>query len=497
MKKKIVVIGSGFAGSTAAALLQKNQCEVILLEAAVEWGGCAGKFQRGQFLFPAGATLAMGLADQGIHGRINKYLDINVRSKRLDKAMDVTLDQKSLPYYTDRESFINMWYEKVPDEASKIEAFFREVWKTAVPLKKHMVHFPVLPPATFRETGSVLRGLSPSSVKLLPLLPFTLDYFVKKHDLAANRFFVEFINGVLMDSMQTTYQNCTLLMGCMALDIYHDGVWYVEGGLYKLIDSLIENFKYNGGSALKPRRALLIRESSKKDHLWEVEDHRGNVYQADDVVLNTPPANIKNLLAPHLYTQLNKKLIKRATSEVEWGTYTLYLAVKDIFPADAPLFEQIMLLNKSAGFDEGHFFVSLSSPTDRHRAPEGCRTLTVSTHINTKNWNHKTIYDQKAAAIEKVVITALEKKYPGFENAIIHFLSGGPRAWERFTNRSGGKVGGFPQTNDFSLWRALQHRTGIKGLWVCGDNIFPGAGSVGASSSGVHAARSILNKRIF
>ncbi|WP_147802157.1 phytoene desaturase family protein [Alkalicoccus halolimnae] len=497
MSKKIVVIGSGFAGSTAAAMLQKNQCEVTLLEAAAEWGGCSGKFQRGKFLFPVGATLAMGFAEQGIHGRINNYLNINVKSKRLDKVMDVTIEHESLPYYSDRETFINMWYEKVPDEASRIEAFFREVWKTAEPLKKHMVHFPVVPPGTFRETGSVLKGFTLSSLKLLPLLPFTLDYFVKKHDLTEHQLFVQFINGVLMDSMQTTYQNCTLLMGCMALDIYHDGVWYVEGGLYKLIESLIENFKFNGGNALKPRRATYIRKSSTNDYQWEVEDHRGNVYQADDVVINTPPANMKKLLSEPLYSQLNKKLKKRATLDVEWGTYTLYLAVKDIFPADAPLFEQIMLSNKSSSFDEDHFFVSLSSSTDRNRAPEGCRTITISTHINTKNWNYKEIYDQKAADIERAVINALEKKYPGFENALIHFLSGGPRAWERFTNRSGGKVGGFPQTNDFSLWRALQHRTGIKGLWVCGDNIFPGAGSVGASSSGVHAARSILNKRIF
>lgn len=57
---KIGVIGGGVAGLTAAALAQQKGYDVIVLEASREWGGCAGKFQRGDYLFPVGATLGMG-----------------------------------------------------------------------------------------------------------------------------------------------------------------------------------------------------------------------------------------------------------------------------------------------------------------------------------------------------------------------------------------------------------------------------------------------------
>ncbi|MHC8522235.1 FAD-dependent oxidoreductase [Rossellomorea sp. H39__3] len=62
---EIIIVGGGISGLTAAALLSKQGHAVTLLEGSREWGGCAGKFQRGKHLFPVGATLGMGLEEGG------------------------------------------------------------------------------------------------------------------------------------------------------------------------------------------------------------------------------------------------------------------------------------------------------------------------------------------------------------------------------------------------------------------------------------------------
>ncbi|TVP84153.1 MAG: FAD-dependent oxidoreductase [Alkalicoccus sp.] len=490
--KKIIVIGSGYGGVTAAALLQKSGCSVTLLEAAVEWGGCAGKFQRKKFVFPVGATLAMGLNNESIHGKINRFLGINLEAFRLSTVMDVTVDNETINYFSNKETFLQMWKKKLPASADKIEAFFREVWHLSTILQKHMKEFPVIYPHTYQETTALLRGMSWSSLRLLPLRNKSFKYMLDKHDLTEEYMLREFLDNVLMDSLQTTSDKCSLLMGAAALDIYHEDAWYIEGGHYRLIEKMIESIKDNGGQVLKPRKA---EDVQKKGKTWIVKDHRGNVHEADHVILNMPLSNAEGLLSEKDRLSLKKKLRHAASEREQWGAFSLYFGIKDVMGENAPLFQQFSAAANSWS-ESSHFFVSASAPEDRHRAPEGHRSLTISTHVDIKNWSTKEMYDQKSSNLKQQIKNRLEKAYPGFQDSVVYEITGGPSAWERFTSRKNGGVGGFPQIPGYALTNAVSHRSGIKGLWICGDTVFPGAGSIGAASSGVHTARSILKRRI-
>ena len=56
-KKKVVVIGSGFAGLSAACFMAKNGHEVTVLEKNSTAGGRARKFEADGFLFDMGPSL--------------------------------------------------------------------------------------------------------------------------------------------------------------------------------------------------------------------------------------------------------------------------------------------------------------------------------------------------------------------------------------------------------------------------------------------------------
>jgi len=83
---RIGVIGGGIAGLTAAALAQRHGNEVTVYEASREWGGCAGKFERGDYLFPAGATLGMGFEPGGLHDRVLRHLEETVPVRPLQEV---------------------------------------------------------------------------------------------------------------------------------------------------------------------------------------------------------------------------------------------------------------------------------------------------------------------------------------------------------------------------------------------------------------------------
>jgi phytoene dehydrogenase-like protein len=74
--RRVVVIGAGVGGLTAAAFLLKAGYGVTVLEAYVYPGGSVGTFFHKGFRFDAGATLAGGFAPGGPHTRVGEWLGL-------------------------------------------------------------------------------------------------------------------------------------------------------------------------------------------------------------------------------------------------------------------------------------------------------------------------------------------------------------------------------------------------------------------------------------
>lgn len=270
-----------------------------------------------------------------------------------------------------------------------------------------------------------------------------------------------------------------------------EGAFYVKGGLYQVAERLQTYIENHGGKAIKGREAVRIE---RKDNRWIIHDHRDNSYDAFHVVCNVPVQNLGTILDEDVYMKLTPKLRAKAKLP-QWGTYTMYLAVKEEdLPNNLSLFQQILLSEQGDMTEGEHIFVSISHPNDEMRAPKGYRTITASTHIELNKWQTKEAYDAKKTVMETKMIEGIKTVIPHIESAIYQ-ISGGPVAWERFTSRAQGGVGGFPQTLENALFNSLSHRSGVKGLWLCGDTIFPGAGTIGASVSGYHVFQSITEHK--
>ncbi len=85
------------------------------------------------------------------------------------------------------------------------------------------------------------------------------------------------------------------------------------------------------------------------------------------------------------------------------------------------------------------------------------------------------------------VLAAAEAALPGLAGAARLILPGTPVSFQRFTHRSRGWVGGFPQTN---LFRAWGPRLGPQ-LWLVGDSIFPGQSVLATALGGIRVAEAI------
>jgi phytoene dehydrogenase-like protein len=63
--KRIVIVGAGIGGLTAAAVLARAGLDVTVLEAGVYPGGCASTYFHQGYRFDAGATLSAGFYPGG------------------------------------------------------------------------------------------------------------------------------------------------------------------------------------------------------------------------------------------------------------------------------------------------------------------------------------------------------------------------------------------------------------------------------------------------
>ncbi len=101
-------------------------------------------------------------------------------------------------------------------------------------------------------------------------------------------------------------------------------------------------------------------------------------------------------------------------------------------------------------------------------------------------------YHTKKTEHEKRILNRLEVLWPGFNANLVHLESGSPRTFERFTLHSLGRVGGIPQTPSAANFNAQHHRTGIPGLLLAGETVFPGQGTIGVAVSGYNASRTAM-----
>jgi len=71
--QKIIVIGAGVAGLTAAALLAKSGASVRVFEHHNVPGGCASFYQRDGYRFDVGATLVTDLGREEFIGEFSTH----------------------------------------------------------------------------------------------------------------------------------------------------------------------------------------------------------------------------------------------------------------------------------------------------------------------------------------------------------------------------------------------------------------------------------------
>jgi len=484
----VVVIGAGFGGLATALRLAELGADVVVCETLRYPGGCASTFTRSGYQFEAGATLFSGLGDGQLFSRWNEQWDLGVRFDPLDPLVELRTKQWSLAIAAERDSLVRRFGELPGADREALGDFFRTQRRVADALWKLFEDPSLLPPL---NGGSILRHLS-RSMSYAPVLRWMgrpLSDVVSASGLAGWEPLRTYLDAVSQITVQASAAEAEAPFAMAAVDYFFRGTGHVHGGIGNLAWGLTKAIERAGGSVLLANRVHGLRREGGR---WRVDTRRGE-HRTETVVANVLPQSLGSMTQPQMNGELHDV---EESVESGWGAAMLYLAVgSDAVPG--PEARHLQLIDdEAAPFVEGnHVFCSISAADERKRAPDGQRTVTVSTHVPMHKLRGLPAEAQGTYVdnIQAKMRETIARRAPELLEHETFRMTASPRTFARFTGRHLGYVGGVPRRVGLKHYRprALWPRQAMPGLYLVGDSVLLGQSTLAVALGGVRTAEKI------
>ncbi len=491
--KKVVVIGAGIGGLTAAALLAHRGYRVRAFDQAIVPGGCASTFKRRGFTFDVGATQVAGLEPGGIHHQIFEELGIDLpEASECDPACAVFLPGENQP--------INVWRDPQKWKQERERQFpgsapFWDFMKAMFDFSwRFQQRDPVLPPRSPWDIWQLATALRPDTLLTVPFTFSTVGEILRGYELYKNRRLRTFLDMQLKLYSQTTADKTAVLYAATALGVSQapQGLFHLKGSMQVLSDRLAQSLQENGGELHMRHRAEAIAIENGKPTQVKITNRKGETWveAADHVVANVTVQNLVQLAKDNRMKGYKKRVDKLEPSS---GAFVIYLGVEQLaVPENCPPHLQFLYDYDGPIAENNSLFVSVSREGDG-RAPAGKATIIASSFTDVQQW-YDCDTDGYKAMKEKYTQEAISRLKDYFDlrpEHLVHVEAATPRSFETFTGREQGIVGGIGQRVPTFGPFGFATRTPVKNLWLVGDSTHPGEGTAGVSYSAMTAVRQI------
>lgn len=489
---RIVVVGAGIGGLTAAALLAHRGYRVLVLDQALVPGGCASTFRRKGFTFDVGATQVAGLEPGGIHHRIFSELEIDLpEASPCDPACAVYLPGETEPIQVWRDP--QRWQQERQRQFPGSEPFWQLLSDLFQASWEFQARDPILPPRNLWDLWQLTQAVRPKTLLTLPYTFSTVGQVLKGYGLEGDRRLKTFLDLQLKLYSQVNADETAMLYAATALGVSQEpqGLYHLKGSMQVLSDRLVQALERDGGQLLMRHTVEHIHTEAGQVKAVEIRNQKtGEVWveATDQVIANVTVQNLMKLLgdrAPSGYQHRVEKLPEAS------GAFVVYLGVDQAaIPAACPPHLQFLYDADGPIAENNSLFVSVSHPGDG-RAPAGKATIIASSFTDPTLWWQCQDYEALKRQYTEEAIARLGQFFTLNAETLVHQEAATPRTFARFTARDRGVVGGVGQRIPTFGPFGFANRTPVQQLWLVGDSTHPGEGTAGVSYSALTVVRQI------
>jgi phytoene dehydrogenase-like protein len=360
---------------------------------------------------------------------------------------------------------------------------------------------PRLPARGLGDLVHDLRILGPRGLLAAATSALTVQDVLNLLGLGRNAPFRAMIAMLLQDTAQAGPEIVPFANAAACLHAYRSGMSRPRGGMRALAEGIGRRFAELGGDL---RTATLVDrvetiasrprgggDDEGSGPGFVVLTRRRHRLLARQVAFNLPLDLAARLLDRPLSGRIARSERK---SRAAWSAFTGYLAIgRDAVPDETPLFHQVSQSYDRPLHDGNNVLISLSPVEDEGYGPPTVRVATLSTHTRPGDWEDldADAYRAKKADYETRLLAAMARALPDAPTALAHAEFASPRSFRRYTRRTAGAVGGAPVSRSNCNFLAVDPGVLGPGLWVVGDSVFPGQGTMATVLSAIRVVERI------
>jgi phytoene desaturase len=469
--KEVLIVGTGLGGLSTGLRLASRGYKITFVEKNAQPGGRLNQLKKEGFTFDVGPSFFSMpyefeelVKDCGIQMpfefvELDPLYTVSFRGRNQTYSLFKDIDRFSRQF-----DFVEPDFErKFRAYLKKCEALYNDTVDVVIKqnfdsvtdylmalVKVNPVHLPVLFKTFWQQTGVYFQ--SKEVRQIVSLIAFFLG--------------------------RTPFDTNAVYTLLSHIEFSHTGYYNVKGGMYTIVESLVEELKKFDVSF--HYQTEIVGFESDQEHITGLVDQHQKKWQADLYVINSDAAYFRGAVLKR--DQFSEAKLKKMSWTM--GYLTFYVGVKTKLPQLAHHnyflgnnFEAYAkdVMKNPGTLEKPYYYVNVVSKHNPSCAPEGHEALFFVCPV--PNLLFKTNWSDKEDMIQSIIDDFSERIQHDISKDMVFQMAYTPEDWQnQFNLYKGAGLGLSHSMNQIGAFRPKNHDEKFSNLFYVGASTVPGAG---------------------